>query len=125
VTPGFVNNLPAASLFPAGARGSVLPEVKAELRAERNLADSANRRIDILVPESATGFDSGQQAGFEAGSGIVSRNRQVEPVLELDDLPATTRNALNAYQSAQQALNQNSAATADETQSIVGVDLFV
>lgn len=121
MTPGSVNNLPIAALFPASARGSVLSETGAGAGA----GSSANSSNDSFGPERVAGIDSSQRAGAETAKRIVSRSQLVEPVLEIDDLPATTRNALNTYLSAQQALDQNSPATVDERQTIVGVDLFV
>lgn len=133
MTPGSVNNLPITALFPASARGSALSETGAGTGAQKSVEDrvessansSANIRNDSFSPERAAGIDSSQRAGAETAKRVVSRSQLVEPVLEMDDLPATTRNALNTYISAQQALDQNAPATVDRRQSIVGVDLFV
>lgn len=132
MTPGSVNNLPITALFPASARGSALSETGAATGAQKSVEDrvessasSANIRNDSFSPERAARIDSSQRAGAETAKRVVSRSQLVEPVLEMDDLPATTRNALNTYISAQQALDQNAPATVDRRQSIVGVDLFV
>jgi len=56
---------------------------------------------------------------------IRSLGQTLEPVLELEDLPSSTRNALSTYLSAQSVIVSPEQSQAAENQSIVGVDLFV
>lgn len=113
MTIGSLNiHLPPSTLLP-GARGAAVANGGSV--AERE----AGGRNQQFVPEAEA-----LQTSAETRR-IRSLGQTLEPVLELEDLPSSTRNALSTYINAQNAIalpEQNQAA---ESQSIVGVDLFV
>ena len=104
-------NLPA-SVQLSNARG-------AAIAAGSGVSDRESRgRNEQLAPEAES-----VQVG--ESSRLIFRDSVLEPVLALDDLPPQTRNAITTYLSAQNAVFQPAPDSAENRQSIVGVDLFV